>query len=193
MATHVRNSVHSRVILHDWLWIGIGSPDVSSVFSSVTATPSLLLLLDFPQIMVIMVKMLASSLHRSSRFYLGQCIRIAGRARTTTAHQQPNGRRGISAAALTKTVREDSTIQQCPPKNKLVFGTTFTDHMLTIEWEKGHWKAPSIVPYQDLRISPAASCLHYGTLLLSHWRYFLCLLMCRFGVMFACDNRSAMF
>ena len=143
--------------------------------------------------MVIMVKMLASSLHCSSRFYLDQCIRIAGRARTTTAHQQPNGRRGISAAALTKTVREDSTIQQCPPKNKLVFGTTFADHMLTIEWEKGHWKAPSIVPYQDLRISPAASCLHYGTLLLSYWRYFLCLLMCRFGVTFACDNRSAMF
>ena len=113
-----------------------------------------------------MVKLLALSVQR-----IGS---IAGRARTTSAahhHQRHSphqhaggGRRGISAAALTKTLRGDeSTIQQrCPPKQNLVFGTTLTDHMLQIEWEKGNWKAPGIVPYQDLQISPAASCLHYG-------------------------------
>jgi hypothetical protein len=40
---------------------------------------------------------------------------------------------------------------------------TFSDHMLTIEWTtEGKWGKPKIVPYQDLKISPAASCLHYG-------------------------------
>jgi branched-chain amino acid aminotransferase len=35
--------------------------------------------------------------------------------------------------------------------------------MLMIEWNKqDHWCDPRIVPYQDLHISPAASCLHYG-------------------------------
>lgn len=35
--------------------------------------------------------------------------------------------------------------------------------MLTIEWNKQvGWESPKIVPYQNLSISPAASCLHYG-------------------------------
>jgi hypothetical protein len=38
-----------------------------------------------------------------------------------------------------------------------------SDHMLTVEWTKeGGWAAPKIIPYQNLSISPAASCLHYG-------------------------------
>ncbi len=41
-----------------------------------------------------------------------------------------------------------------------------SDHMLTIEWNKVEgWASPKIVPYQNLSISPAASCLHYGTFL----------------------------
>lgn len=41
-----------------------------------------------------------------------------------------------------------------------------SDHMLTIEWTKeGNWGKPKIIPYQDLKISPAASCLHYGAFL----------------------------
>jgi len=35
--------------------------------------------------------------------------------------------------------------------------------MLAIEWDSEHgWMAPNIRPYQDLKINPAASCLHYG-------------------------------
>jgi branched-chain amino acid aminotransferase len=50
-----------------------------------------------------------------------------------------------------------------PPKESLIFGKTFTSHMLTVEWskEKG-WSAPEIKPFQDLSLSPAASVLHYG-------------------------------
>ena len=49
-----------------------------------------------------------------------------------------------------------------PAKEDLTFGTTMSNHMLKIEWEKGKWSAPNIVPYGDLLISPAASALHYG-------------------------------
>jgi branched-chain amino acid aminotransferase len=35
--------------------------------------------------------------------------------------------------------------------------------MLTIDWtEKDGWMDPEIVPYGDIHISPASSCLHYG-------------------------------
>eukprot|EP00594_Rhizosolenia_setigera_P005145 CAMPEP_0178950466 /NCGR_PEP_ID=MMETSP0789-20121207/6667_1 /TAXON_ID=3005 /ORGANISM="Rhizosolenia setigera, Strain CCMP 1694" /LENGTH=338 /DNA_ID=CAMNT_0020631193 /DNA_START=255 /DNA_END=1271 /DNA_ORIENTATION=- len=38
-----------------------------------------------------------------------------------------------------------------------------SDHMLTMEWDVDKkWSAAKIVPYQDLKISPAASVLHYG-------------------------------
>ena len=38
--------------------------------------------------------------------------------------------------------------------------------MLIVEWdEEQQWHAPKIVPYQDLKISPAASCINYGTIL----------------------------
>ena len=58
-----------------------------------------------------------------------------------------------------------SRIENRPAKEDLAFGTTISDHMLMVEWEKeGGWKTPRIVPYQDLKISPAASSLHYGTL-----------------------------
>ncbi|KAM8973917.1 branched-chain-amino-acid aminotransferase, cytosolic [Pelodytes ibericus] len=50
-----------------------------------------------------------------------------------------------------------------PDPEKLVFGTTFTDHMLTIEWsaEKG-WDKPVIKPFQNFSMHPAASVFHYA-------------------------------
>ncbi|XP_040290987.1 branched-chain-amino-acid aminotransferase, cytosolic-like [Bufo bufo] len=50
-----------------------------------------------------------------------------------------------------------------PAVSDLVFGKTFTDHMLTIEWtnEKG-WGKPLIKPFQNLSLHPATSALHYS-------------------------------
>ncbi len=50
------------------------------------------------------------------------------------------------------------------PKNvlKVPFGTEFTDHMFSMKYSDGHWHDPSIHPYGDLSLSPAALCLHYG-------------------------------
>jgi branched-chain amino acid aminotransferase len=46
---------------------------------------------------------------------------------------------------------------------KLVFGKTFSDHMFIMEYRSGEgWQDPRIVPYQELRLDPAAMVLHYG-------------------------------
>lgn len=34
------------------------------------------------------------------------------------------------------------------PKEELTFGTTFSDHMMEVNWTKaGGWESPKIVPY----------------------------------------------
>lgn len=49
------------------------------------------------------------------------------------------------------------------PYEQLVFGRSFTDHMLEVDWSlEGGWGVPRIVPYHDLAISPASSSLHYA-------------------------------
>ncbi|XP_072777682.1 branched-chain-amino-acid aminotransferase, mitochondrial isoform X1 [Taeniopygia guttata] len=50
-----------------------------------------------------------------------------------------------------------------PPPQELLFGKVFTDHMLTVEWSRsGGWGRPQIRPFQELRLHPAASALHYA-------------------------------
>ena len=48
-------------------------------------------------------------------------------------------------------------------KEQLKFGTTFTDHLLEVNWNKKYgWGNPIIRRYKDFSISPAASVFHYG-------------------------------
>mmetsp|Transcript_5790 Transcript_5790/g.10100 ORF Transcript_5790/g.10100 Transcript_5790/m.10100 type:complete len:95 (-) Transcript_5790:1063-1347(-) len=70
--------------------------------------------------------------------------------------------RSISSSllAIERTSNEDR-FKNRPAKEDLTFGTTMSDHMLTIEWDQG-WKAPKIVPYGHLHLCPAASSLQYG-------------------------------
>lgn len=45
----------------------------------------------------------------------------------------------------------------------LRFGTVFTDHMAHARWVRGQgWGQLAVVPFQELRLSPAATVLHYG-------------------------------
>jgi len=45
----------------------------------------------------------------------------------------------------------------------LVFGRTFTDHMLSIEWTASQgWLPPRITPYQNLSLDPATCVFHYA-------------------------------
>lgn len=50
-----------------------------------------------------------------------------------------------------------------PPSSKLVFGHTFTDHMLAVPWhvETG-WGTPRIQPYGPIPLEPSSTVLHYA-------------------------------
>ena len=72
--------------------------------------------------------------------------------------------RFISSGDLEIELKNDkSDFEKRPAKEDLLFGRTFTDHMLTVEWDQQNgWNPPKILPYQDLKINPAATSLHYG-------------------------------
>tara|TARA_R100001369_G_scaffold954_4_gene3208 strand:- start:81394 stop:82464 length:1071 start_codon:yes stop_codon:yes gene_type:complete len=44
----------------------------------------------------------------------------------------------------------------------LKFGHTFTDHMMTCDYEDGAWQSPKIVPYGPISLEPSAKVFHYG-------------------------------
>ncbi|KAI8393315.1 branched-chain amino acid aminotransferase [Radiomyces spectabilis] len=49
------------------------------------------------------------------------------------------------------------------PLKELTFGKHFTDHMLTVEWDKQDgWHEPHIKPYQKLQLDPSSTVFHYG-------------------------------
>lgn len=80
-------------------------------------------------------------------------------------HHYYQQHRWISSSKLTieKTKDESRFSNVMPEKKDLKFGMTMSDHMLMIEWDdEQNWACPKIVPLQDLRLSPAASVLHYG-------------------------------
>ena len=67
----------------------------------------------------------------------------------------------INSAALQ--INKTTTPQEKLPYEKLVFGRSFSDHMLEIDWdEKNGWHNPVINPYGNFQLSPAATVLHYG-------------------------------
>lgn len=86
-----------------------------------------------------------------------QCLTLVNKPITSST------KRSISSSQLViEKTRDTSRFNNKPKKEDLQFGKTISDHMLIIEWEKNKWSAPKIVPYQDLKISPAATCLNYG-------------------------------
>lgn len=49
------------------------------------------------------------------------------------------------------------------PNEQLVFGKTFTDHMLEVEWTAAHgWGVPKISAYHKLELDPSLVVLHYA-------------------------------
>lgn len=65
----------------------------------------------------------------------------------------------VSKLKVTKT----TTPQPLQDPKDLVFGSSFTDHMLQINWNTTDgWLAPEIVPFQNLSLSPATCVFHYA-------------------------------
>ncbi|KHM52896.1 branched-chain amino acid aminotransferase, partial [Anaerovibrio lipolyticus] len=55
------------------------------------------------------------------------------------------------------------TLKAKPDVTKIGFGTHFTDYMFVMDYEEGKgWYDPRIVPYEDIKVSPANTTLHYG-------------------------------
>lgn len=68
-------------------------------------------------------------------------------------------------AILTSTIPveriKNSRIGEVDFKN-LEFGAHLSDHMLVADYDNGQWNTPRIVPYGEIRITPAMLSLHYG-------------------------------
>ncbi len=67
----------------------------------------------------------------------------------------------IETANIKVTKTATSKLPQIDFDN-LPFGKTFSDHMLTADYEDGEWKNFEILPFGDIGLSPAISALHYG-------------------------------
>jgi len=60
-------------------------------------------------------------------------------------------------------VEKAKNLKEKPLPENLIFGKTFTDHMLEVEWtENNGWAKPKIVPYHKLELHPSCSSLHYA-------------------------------
>jgi branched-chain amino acid aminotransferase len=46
--------------------------------------------------------------------------------------------------------------------DNIKFGRVFSDHMFMMDYKDGAWRAPSIIPFADLQMSPATLVLHYS-------------------------------
>lgn len=55
----------------------------------------------------------------------------------------------------------ESRIREVDFKN-LEFGNHLSDHMLVADYDNGQWQNPRVVPFADIRVSPAMLSLHYG-------------------------------
>jgi len=56
----------------------------------------------------------------------------------------------------------EKNLQKTLPPGVPSFGALRTNHMFVVEYEKGAWVDPRIVPYGPFPIMPGAVCLHYG-------------------------------
>ncbi|MEZ4722493.1 MAG: hypothetical protein R2813_11530 [Flavobacteriales bacterium] len=57
--------------------------------------------------------------------------------------------------------RSESRISEVDFDN-LPFGRVFADHMLVAEYKNGAWHKAVIKPFEDFKLSPAISAIHYG-------------------------------
>lgn len=80
-----------------------------------------------------------------------------------SSRQMPGLRMATTIDASKLTVTKTTAPKQKEANADLLFGRTFTDHMLEIDWDSENgWHDPKIVPYGDFQMSPASSALHYS-------------------------------
>ncbi|KAI9223826.1 aminotransferase [Blastocladiella britannica] len=104
----------------------------------------------------------ATSLLRLSRPAVGRTAPLASlratmQLRALSASTTPD----LSAAKLK--IQQTTAPKALTPNKDLLFGRTFSDHMLVVDWdaEKG-WESPTIVPYGPLKLDPSCTVFHYA-------------------------------
>lgn len=61
-------------------------------------------------------------------------------------------------------VTKATTLKQKPDESKLGFGKIFTDHMLTVDYDRVNgWHNAQIIPFGNISLHPASTVLHYGS------------------------------
>ena len=94
-----------------------------------------------------------------ARRFFKRTTAAAGQSQRLGLRRWYNATIDASSTTITKTTSPREKLAY----EKLVFGRSFSDHMLEIDWdEKNGWQAPVIKPYGDLVLSPASTALHYG-------------------------------
>lgn len=93
-------------------------------------------------------------------------IAIMSRAATDSVPSPEPKRIKTGGAPLdaNKLVIEKSTSpRKCPPAKELVFGKTFSNHMLVVPWKKDEgWGTPTIKEYGPFTLGPSATIFHYA-------------------------------
>ena len=60
-------------------------------------------------------------------------------------------------------IEKANQLKEKPDVSTVSFGTVFTDYMFTNKYSPEHgWHEPSILPYQNLELSPSCQAIHYG-------------------------------
>ncbi len=67
----------------------------------------------------------------------------------------------IDTVAIKKTLTEHSRLSELDMEG-IQFGSYYSDHMFVADYQNGTWSDCRILPFDDFRISPATSALHYG-------------------------------
>ncbi len=68
---------------------------------------------------------------------------------------------GVSTLDISIQKTEHSRLGDLDSAN-IQFGKHYSDHMLVAYYENGKWGKPEIMPFSDLKFSPATTFLHYG-------------------------------
>jgi len=99
--------------------------------------------------------------HTTTLRSLPTSIAVDVRRQYATSAPDPATLPDLDASKLKITKNEN--LKTPPPSDQLTFGTTFTDHMLTIKWSSlSGWAEPQIVPFGDLPMHPGSMALHYA-------------------------------
>uniref|UniRef100_A0A5F9CJ60 Branched-chain-amino-acid aminotransferase n=2 Tax=Oryctolagus cuniculus TaxID=9986 RepID=A0A5F9CJ60_RABIT len=106
---------------------------------------------------------MASPLHAAAALSLQDCSK--GCAAEGAGDPGDGGAAGVAKTFQAKDliITPATILKEKPDPSGLLFGSVFTDHMLTVEWSsEGGWEKPHIKPFQNLSLHPGSSALHYG-------------------------------